>query len=93
VLKKNPKQIVKKRILVCKFFAFASSLIIFEKLSRSSKKYIKNINRKTKFKSILKKEKIRNKNNKINILINKKLKLEFSKVLDIFGVVNLFIGK
>ena len=70
-----------------------SSLIIFEKLSIKSNKYIKNINTKTKFKSILKKEKIRNKNNKINILINKKLKLEFSKVLDIFGVVNLFIGK
>lgn len=71
----------------------ASSLIIFEKLSIKSNKYIKNINTKKKFKSILKKEKIRNKNNKINVLINKKLKLVFSKILDIFGVVNLFIGK
>jgi UDP-3-O-[3-hydroxymyristoyl] glucosamine N-acyltransferase len=70
-----------------------NSLIILEKFSIKSKKYIKNINKKTKFKFILKKEKMRNKNNKINVLINKKLKLEFSKVWDIFGVVNLFIGK
>jgi hypothetical protein len=70
-----------------------NSLIILEKFNIKSKKYIKNINKKTKFKFILKKEKIRNKNNKINVLIKKKLKLEFSKVWDIFGVVNLFIGK
>jgi UDP-3-O-[3-hydroxymyristoyl] glucosamine N-acyltransferase len=70
-----------------------NSLIILEKFNIKSKKYIKNINKKTKFKFILKKEKMRNKNNKINVLINKKLKLEFSKVWDIFGVVNLFIGK
>jgi hypothetical protein len=70
-----------------------NSLIILEKFNIKSKKYIKNINAKTKYKFILKKEKMRNKNNKINVLINKKLKLEFSKVWDIFGVVNLFIGK
>jgi UDP-3-O-[3-hydroxymyristoyl] glucosamine N-acyltransferase len=70
-----------------------NSLIILEKFSIKSKKYKKNINKKTKFKFILKKEKMRNKNNKINVLINKKLKLEFSKVWDIFGAVNLFIGK